>query len=344
MKLSPLSKKHTLDFLARQIGCPLADRGRDISIVSECLRAMLFYCSHENDFYKGPVSTIQLTRAVKDKLQALFDYDHSTNRNNDSRIDVLKLAHTLHRLGDLHKSSGGQWTIPPLHAVRCGDSHALLLGGGPTSSLPNAIGLVVSTVGSLRLVDQRACEGLIELWDIDKWIQFNHQSLNHWANFLEKKASRNLVESVYDSGQVKVYLKGRWVDFDSLPMSTNGLLICRMQSSACFLYFFGELVAGRIERTCSITSQESRRYRFYRDAEDGRPVCVRAKYVTKNLVRMQIIRPLPIEESIIKNLGWQVPAEKGEYNKATYYEFPIEVVPILREVFDRLRIVLALIE
>ncbi|WP_411066718.1 hypothetical protein [Vibrio alginolyticus] len=346
MKLSSLSKNATLDFLARQINCPLADRGREISIISECLRSMLFFYSHgsEGDFYKGPVSTIQLTRIVKDKLKFLFEYGHSTNRKSNNQIDVLKLADCLHRLGDLHKSSGGQWTIPPIHAIRCGDEHALLLGGGPTTILPNSLRSVISTVGSLRLVNQQACEGEIELWDIDKWVQFNHQSLSHWANSLQHKASKNLVESVYDSRQVQVYLKGRWVDFDDLPVSINSLSICRMRGSACFLYFFGELIAGRLERACSITSQEARRYRFYRDAEDGRPVCISAKYVSRNLIRMQIVRPLPIEESIIQNLGWRVPVEKGEYDKATYYEFPVEVVPIIREVLDRLRIVLVLVE
>ncbi|WP_146779339.1 hypothetical protein [Vibrio paracholerae] len=343
MKLSSLSKNATLDFLARQINCPLDDRGRDISIVSECLRTMLFLHSlgSEDDFYKGPISTIQLTRAVKEKLQVLFEYGQA---NNNNQIDVFKLANCLHRLGDFHKSSSGQWTIPPIHAIRCGDECALLLGGGPTSILPESLSSLVSTVGNLRLIDQRECENLIELWDIDKWIQFKHQNLNDWANSLKHKASKNLVESVFDLGQVQVYLKGRWIKFDDLPTGINDFPICRFHGSAQFSYFFGELISSRLERICSITSQEARRYRFYRDAEDGRPVCVNAKYISKNLIRMQIVRPLPIEESIIQNLGWQVPVEEGEYNKATYYEFPIEVVPILREVLDRLRIVLALVE
>ncbi|MHA7228447.1 hypothetical protein ACVT98_03090 [Vibrio campbellii] len=344
MELSAVSQNEVLKVLAEKIHCHLQCEGLRISIVSECLRAVLYFYSYKSlqECNWKPIPTVRLTSKARQKL-SVFWADIGNPGKRGIYPCVAQVLDGLFELGDLHKSSGGHWLIPPMHAIKCGDDKAVLLGGGPIPILPAQIADKVRVVGRVRFIEHVKIEEHVEVWQVSDWIGHNFKQLNSWAESLLKKCIGNMSDSIHDFGQNHIYLNGRWVESTAIPSDVSGHFVCRVKTKKYFSYFLGEFKNSSLNRLSSLTSQEARRLRFYIDAESNNPVVVKASYVSKEIIRLQLVRPLPIEESKVLLLGWRVPALNGEYSRAEYFEFPIEVVPVIREVFDRLKIVLALV-
>lgn len=348
MRLTSVDKSDALKFISKQIHCPVVGEGQRLSIVSESLREVIYFymLNMQDEEHFASVATLRLTGTVRQKLGVLWtDLDSKVmHKRTDTSQTVLDTLESLNKLGDLHRTSGGMWCIPPIHAIECGEGCSVLLGGGPISALPTDIASKTKVVGRSRLLTSDKKEKLVDIWTVSEWLGGRTEGLDDWANNLLKLSILKMTDNMNDLGQVQVYVESRWQELAELPSEVKGFYICRMRVKGYFSYFFGHIKSSVIIRLSSLSAQDARRYRFYLDAHLNNPVQVKAHYTSQGLIRLQLIRPLPEEEKKLLSLGWKVPPEKGEYRKADYFEFPIEVVPLIREVLDRLKIVLVLVQ
>jgi hypothetical protein len=299
----------------------------------------------QNEEHLTSVATLRLTGTIRRKLGVLWSEleRNVTNERTGTFPTILDTLESLNKLGDLHRTTGGMWCIPPVHAIKCGEGCSVLLGGGPISVLPNEIALKTKVVGKCRLLTSEVKLNLVDVWTVSEWLGGTRECLDDWANNLLKLSISKMTDNMDDLGQVQVYVGSKWLDLADLQSNVNGDYIGRMWVKGGFSYFLGHIKCSVITRLCSLSVQDARRYRFYLDAHINNPVQVKAYRTSKRLIRLQLIRPLPEEEEKVLSLGWKVPSKKGEYRKADYFEFPIEIVPLIRDVFDRLKIVLLLV-
>ena len=340
MNWQAVSRKRAREIVAEEMCCRLTGEGLRVSAVSECLRTVSHLCSvpEGGDRDWEPVTSLRLTGLVRHRLSPLWP--DLSGDDQEGCPGVMQILNHLANLGDMVRLKGGKWLVAPAHAVSIGDGLAVLLGGGPTEVLPNALSARVS--GRVRLVDQFACEDWIGLWEADEWIGAPAEGIESWSESLLARASAKLMDAPDNMADATAYIRRVWVRLEDLPLDQRGLLLCKASFSGVTgqmsSYFIGEFFRGRLRRLSGIKSSDARRLRFYLDAQMGCPVKIVA-VASHGMVMLRIRRPLPDREAKVLLLGWQVPNPESKYPHATRHIFPLEILPVLRRVFEGLRIV-----
>lgn len=342
MEWQAASREKARKIVAAGMRCRLAGEGLRITAVSECLRAVSHLCSVPAGGHEiwEPAASVRLTGMVRHRLASLWP--DPTGDGEDTRPGVMSVLESLAELGDMVRLEGGRWLAAPAHLVQAGDGLAVLLGGGPIETLPQAVARSAKAAGRVRLVEPAACEGWADLWEADEWIGAPAEGLEAWSARLLAEAAARFTDAPDDMGEASAYLRREWVRLTDLPEGEGTLLLCRTRSSGVagpmFSYFIGEFFRRRLRRLSGIRPLDARRLRFRLDAQAGRPVRVTAT-VSQGLVKLRLGRRLPDREARALLLGWQVPAPEGEHPGVTHHVFPAEMLPILRRAFEGLGIV-----
>ena len=339
MEWQAASLERARKIVAAGMRCKLDGEGLRISAISECLRAM----SHLSSVSLGgrgswePAASIRLTSMVRRRLTPLWP--NLAADGEDTCPGVMDVLDTLAELGDMVRLQGGMWLVAPVRAVCAGDGLAMLLGGGPTVVLPQAVAGTATVAGRARFVESATCEGWVDLWQADEWIGAPPEGLQAWSVRLLAETAVRLTDAPEDVGETSVYMHREWIRLADLAADERGLHLCKARIGAGSPYFIGEFFRGRLRRLSTIASTDARRLRFQLDAQVGRPVRIRTTAL-HGLVHLHLRRRLPEKEAKVLLLGWQIPTPKGEYPGATHYVFPQETLPIVRQAFEGLQIVL----
>lgn len=337
MEWTAVSREESLKIISAAIKCRLSNEGLRISIISECLRSVLYqYSVSDIKDTREAVASLRLTNAVRRKLAPLWP--DVLDCSNVIYPGALALLESMAELGDMIRLEGGKWLTAPLHAVRVDNEMAILLGGDPAYALP--IDMDVKTIGRVRLVEQRACNGIVELWDANEWIGAPLGGHEIWMSNLFLQTCSRLKDAPNNIGDVTVYVKGRWIKLSEISYCEKIILLCRLSISTSFSYFLGDFVDGKLSRMSSLTSSDdARRLRFYQDIQENCSLKIKIKK-DNGLIRMKLVRPLPRKESKVLMLGWRESGHKYEPSWIAHYVFPEEVLPIVRCAFEGLGILL----
>lgn len=328
----PLDKAKKI--IAEGMNCPFLGEGLRISAISECLRAMAHLCSVPEAGIGTwePAASVRLTGMTRHRLAQLWP-DMEGDRGNTSS-GVMDILDSLNDLGDMVRVEGGRWLAAPAHLVRVGNGLVVLLGGGPIEALPPEVAESAKVVGRARLVEEKACIGWTDVWDVDEWIGIAGESLDEWSFRVLADARMRLTEAPEELGDASAYLHRKWIGLADLPMSLEGLFLCRVRVAQSFSYFLGELIKGSLRRLSNVSSQDARRLRFYFDTQSGNPTKVIVTSSSQGIIKCQLSRHLPGREGRVLLLGWQVPAQDKELQDVMHFEFPTEMLPILRRAFE----------
>lgn len=336
MKLKSLSVLEAEKFIARELNCYLVGEGVRISAISECLRAMMYICSQEHGVWQ-PIPSIRLTNMVRHRLRLIWNNLDDKENNND--LTVLDLLNDLHDLGDMVRLHGGRWLPAPPHVLNIDGGKAILFGGGALNTLPSSVIASIRVSGRVRIIEQAICDNWAEVWSIDEWIGLPYENLDVWSVHFLKEATKKFVNVPDDLGEVLIYLKGKWMQLTEVTKIDNSLNLCKTVCGQNVNYFIGEFNHGRAQKLASISFDDAKRLRFYLDARYGRPIRLRA-VMGKDLLIIKLKRSLPKNEAKVLLLGWQNSLSKTQHSYEKEYTFPVEIMPVIRKVCERLRIVL----
>ncbi|HHR0680170.1 TPA: Druantia anti-phage system protein DruD [Klebsiella aerogenes] len=336
MEWKSLSRDKALDMISSALNCRFSGEGLRVSVVSECLRNVLYqYSISETEETRQTVTSLRLTNAVRRKLAPLW----SDIADIDDAIHpgIMSILDSLAELGDMFKLEGGNWLTVAPHAVRTDHNMAILLGGDPACAFSTDV--VVKSVGRVRLIEQGFCTGSIELWDANEWIGAPVEGNEKWSTKLLSKTVSGFIDAPSDMKEAIAYVKGKWVHLPDLPIHEKRIYLCRMPIDTSFSYFLGEVEAGDLCRMNSLeSSDDARRLRFFLDTKDNCPLKVRIK-MSDGLARLRLTRRLPRQESKVLLLGWREAGPEGEHSGITRHVFPEEILPIVRSAFEGLGII-----
>jgi len=335
MKWQAMSREGARKVLAAGIRCRVVGEGLRIAAISECLRAASYLASTPvsgNGTWE-PVASLSLTSMVRRRLSPLWP---DIAEDNHARPGVLSVLNTLGELGDLVRVQDGNWLTPSAHAIKAANNSAVILGGGPSETLPHNI--QTQAVGRIRLVDAIACNDWIDVCDASEWIGAPVEGLEAWSIRLISTMKSRFTDVPSDLGEIAIYDRGRWGALAELP-NAGGVFLSKCQTGPVALHFIGDYARGRIRKMASLDFQDARRLRFYLDAQAGRPMRVKA-VTSQGFVKLRLERRLPHQEARVLLLGWQIPTPEGEHPGVTYHVFPIEMLSIVRAALDELGVVL----
>lgn len=336
MKLKSLSVLEAENFISKELNCYLMGEGLRISTISECLRAMMYICSQEHGVWQ-PIPSIRLTNMVRHRLRPIWNNLDDKENNND--LTVLDLLNDLHDLGDMVRLNGGRWLPAPPHVLHIDGGKAILFGGGALDTLPSPVIASIRVSGRVRIIEQAICENWAEAWSIDEWIGLPYENLDIWSVHFLKEATKKFVNVPDNLDEVLVYLKGKWTQLTEVTKIVNSLNLCKTVCGQNVNHFIGEVSQGRVQKISSISFDDAKRLRFYLDSQCGQPTKLRA-VMGKNLLILKLKRSLPKSEAKVLLLGWENYLSKAQPSYEKEYTFPIEIMPVIRKVCERLRIVL----
>ncbi|MGL5397556.1 MAG: hypothetical protein ACRDBQ_20115 [Shewanella sp.] len=340
MKLQAVSYDWAKEIIAAGLHCKLGDEGLRITAISECLRSVSYLCSlpvSGNNTWV-PAASVRLAGMVRSRLAPLWP--NVSESEPEISLGIMEILNSLYSLGDMVRFDGGKWLPAPAHAVSIGDNKAILLGGGPTRVLPHCIMLSAKSTGFVRIVEEKSCIGVVEIWEPTEWIGAPPEGLEKWSHRFISNAEKNYSDASNEISDSSVYLNGRWTDITALPSGTRGSLLCKMNLKGIGGgYFIGYIVKGRIIKVSSIESiDDVRRYRFYLDVQAVRPIRVNV-FHANGLISFKLRRRLPKKESKALHLGWSIPTSKDDYPGTIHHVLPEEMLPIIRCAFEGLGIV-----
>lgn len=338
MHWQAISLERARCLIGEGIRCRLSGAGLRISAVSECLRAVAYLCSYPDSMREAwePVASVRLTYLVRHRLASLWP--EIIDGSECGTAGVINILEQLADLGDMVRLEGGRWLPAPPHAIEISERKAIFLGGGPIELLPNTLSATV--VGRVRLVEKAACEGWAEVWEANEWIGAPTEGLEVWSERLLSRAYKQLVDAPDSMEGVSIYIRGKWVRLEDFPKKNTGLHLCKLHfSEVAGQYFIGEVGRGRLRRISEINTSEARRLRFHLDAQAGCSVKVIA-VASQGMLMLRLKRRLPDREARVLLLGWQIPTPYGEHPGVTHHMFCMEMLPVLREVFKGLRVIL----
>lgn len=336
MEWKTIPREEVIRIVSSAINCQLFDEGQRISIISECLRSVLYqYSVADNGDFRQTVTSLRLTSAVRHKLMPLWP--DITDPGNTIHPGVMSILDSLAELGDMVRLAGGKWLTAPPHAVRIDNNMAILLGGDLKKAYTTEMDTKV--VGRVRLVKSVVCEGVAELWDAREWIGAPVEGNEKWSLRLLDKITTRFTDAPNDVGEAALYQRGKWINFSELPLDKMGVHLCRAFIGTSFSYFLGEFVAGRLWKMGSIeSSDDARRLRFHLDIKENHPSKVKVK-TSNGLAKLRLVRRLPRKESKVLLLGWRDSIHESEHSGITRYIFPKEILPIVRSAFEGLGII-----
>lgn len=335
MKWQATSQVDAQRVLAKAIGCRHAGVGLRIAAIAECLRAASSLCSAPLDGggVWEPAASLSLTSMVRRRLSPIWP---DIADDDEIRPGVMTILNSLGDVGDLVRVDGNKWLTSPARAIKAADGTAALVGGGPTEAFPSQV--VLKSTGRVRLVDAASCEGWADIWEAEEWINAPMTGLNAWSIHLLAEAESRLTWAPADVSEVSVYSLRKWVPLEAIP-NAKGLLLSRCHIGPMWFYFMGEFSRGHLSKLAHITSQEARRLRFYLDRVAGCPMSVVTE-TSSGFTKIQLPRPLPIEEAKTLLLGWQIANPAGAHPGATSHVLPIEMLPIVRCALEGLGVIL----
>lgn len=336
MEWRAVSRDKALEMISTALNCRFSEEGLRISVVSECLRSVLYqYSVSEIVEARQTVASLRLTSAVRRKLMPLWP--NIVDIDDDIHPGVMSILDSLAELGDMVKLEGGKWLTAPPHAIKTDHNMAILLGGDPACAL--SPDFVLNSVGRVRLIEQEAWVGRVELWDANEWVGAPAEGNKEWSSKLLARTISRFTDAPRDIGEFSVYVRGKWIHLSELSSHEKRVYLCRIPIDNGFSYFLGEFVAGRLRKMSSFeSSDEVRRLRFFIDTKDNCQMKVRIK-MSNGLARLRLTRRLPKRESKVLLLGWRESGPEGEHIGVTHHIFPEEILPIVRSAFEGLGIV-----
>lgn len=244
MKWQAMSREGARKVLAAGIRCRVVGEGLRIAAISECLRAASYLASTPvsgNGTWE-PVASLSLTSMVRRRLSPLWP---DIAEDNHARPGVLSVLNTLGELGDLVRVQDGNWLTPPAHAIKAANNSAVILGGGPSETLPHYI--QTQAVGRIRLVDASACNDWIDVCDASEWIGAPVEGLEAWSIRLISTMKSRFTDVPSDLGEIAIYDRGRWGALAELP-NAGGVFLSKCQTGPVALHFIGDYARGRIRK------------------------------------------------------------------------------------------------
>jgi hypothetical protein len=309
-----------------------------VSLIAEHIRGVVDSASI-SDGEGGPaeVSPQKLAMEVRRRVAPLFV-------QADEELSVSNEIDAMVRLGEIWKTTTGEYAVSPPRLLAIDDTTSLLIGGGATRVLPKAIRRSIEQAGRARILTMP--EGLTAEFEsvpeqtLQSWLGLPREHAHSWSiDFLE---SIKLAGPLDDEAENLLILNERnWVPVASY----GGPLGRRLARRAVFLYgnpsfhyYLCKLkvYAGNfpvVESLARIDRQEARRLQPFMSSSENRRPTVRCQ-ISGPTLDLELSWPLPEPENKLLHLGWMQPGPKGDSPWPKRYYFSGKLYPFLANALD----------
>lgn len=339
MKLQPVHLTGVVGAIETEFDFVAPHEITALGVASEQLRALVSTDAEEPfNFSRYPVPTVRLTNELRARLAPLWSFVEEEDGNY-----ALEQLEELGRIGELIKANG-RWYLAPLRLLEIDSANYLLLGGGPSFSLPHKIKKELQIVGRARILNRTAENRslLTELCTqrIDTWLQVPNSDVFAWASAFLREQMRAQRTGTDDLQDASVYIPHRWVPLSEYK--EDRLTILYRQSVSIFgnrSYRYGLAKVSRVEcgelrilATADIERDDARRLQgvFW---EEGRRRRIRY-FVRGSLIAIPIPFPLPAPENKFLSLGWTRGVSVNPKQWPKEYIFSKRLLPLIEKILS----------
>lgn len=270
------------------IGGECDQLARDCALLRSCIWAL--------SGGERPVHVLRvLNLALELCPQIVFD-EHDSDKT-DARARFRNILDELADTGDLVSLANGRWLPAPLHAVQLGtgDDVRLLIGGFPSSLVPESLRRLIQHHGTFRRVVGNQFERELELRleSFESWVGEVPEDLLAWTNsamnstyegFREANDGSKFIFYAPTLARRGALQTKRWV---STPEKLAGRYLGRRELTfGIRQYRAVEVANGRVVSVAlpRLGCGDIRRLMYGLDAAAGNPVQIRTEFTAKEFV------------------------------------------------------------
>jgi hypothetical protein len=330
MKIEEIEAEAAHDYLAREFRFQGATQATLISMVCEQIRAAVYLFTVDSPS-NSSVSKLKVVRTVCQKaapLMPALGYE-------DGPEDLIRRElHLLTELKDLVEDDELGVSLAPCRLVPVEPGAFLMIGGGPSQSLPSEIRTELQIFGRARVVtpsprNRQFLESLPKQ-TAESWLASTGAAPFAWRDAYLKVAARRMAAAV-ELEHVEAFEGGFFRQLASVR-ETGKPLFVRFRTNSSFNRFYGLASCvsadGKrvVEKFADIDYDDAQRLRGIWSM-DGVPA--RLEFAKCNgLVELNVGHPLPKPEAQFLSLGWFVES-KSQSGWPHHYYFPQFVFPLI---------------